>query len=293
MSLPPALQLRLRRLRVLARRTFRGMGAGERRARSAGVSTEFRDHRAYVPGDDLRHVDWNVYARLERLHVKRFHDHQDVTIHVVLDATASMGFGTPSKLAAAKALASALGWIAVAAQDRARLHVVGSSAPGSSPDFAGRSRLRKFLERVESIDASGAANIGDALASIARGIRQPGIVVVVSDFLSPDAARGLERLAAGRHQVHAVLLLSPQELDIDLDDRFRADMNLSDCETMAELPVTLSPRLREAYRDALAAHEDGLRATCRRLGIGFSPARSDESLEDLLLGRLRLHGLVG
>ena len=90
----PELLRRLERLALVARRTFRGAGAGERRARAAGSSIEFRDHRAYSPGDDLRHLDWNLLARLDRLYLKRFHDQQDVTLHLVVDASASMGYGT-------------------------------------------------------------------------------------------------------------------------------------------------------------------------------------------------------
>lgn len=292
-GLPPELQQRLRRLRLLARKTFRGAGGGERRTRAAGVSTEFRDHRPYAAGDDLRHLDWNVYARLERLYLKRFHDHQDVTAHLVLDATASMGFGTPPKIDAARRLCSALGWIAVAAQDRARLHVVGSAEPGSSEDFAGRARLHPLLQRIERVTPAGAADLGTALEDVARRIRKPGIAVVVSDLLSPGAVRGLERLAAGRHQLHVAWLLSPEDAEPDADERLRADMLLQDCETGATTPVTLSPALRQAYRDALAAYEEELRAACRRLGAGFTRLSSADPLEEALLVRLSADGLVG
>jgi uncharacterized protein (DUF58 family) len=292
-GLSSQVQLRLRRLKLLARRTFRGAGAGERRARSAGVSTEFRDHRQYAPGDDLRHLDWNVYARLERLYLKRFHDHQDVTLHLVLDATASMAYGTPPKLAAARALAGSLAWIALAAQDRARLHVVAGPEPASSPDFAGRARLQVLLREIEAVAPGGAAALDAAFEAVARRIRRPGIVVVVSDLLSPGAVQGLQRLAAGRHQVHVAWLLSPEDRDPDRDERLRADMTLVDAETGAHLPVTLSPALRQAYRDALADHERELRATCRRLGAGFTALSSADGLEESLFVRLAADGLVG
>jgi uncharacterized protein (DUF58 family) len=292
-GLPPALSQRLRRLRLIARRTFRGTGAGERRTRSAGVSTEFRDHRPYAPGDDLRHLDWNVYARLERLYLKRFHDQQDVTLHLVVDASASMGFGTPTKLSAAARLASLLGFVALSSQDRARVHVVGSPSPGSSEDHAGRAKLQPLLQRLDAIVPGGSAPLDESFAAVARRIRRPGIVVVLSDLLSPGAEAGLERLAAGRHQIHVAWILSPEDRDPDRDERLRSDMTLVDCETGARTPVTLSPALRLAYREALAAHEASLRATCRRLGAAFTPLSSADPVEDSLFARLAADGLVG
>lgn len=293
MKLSPELQQKLRRLRILARRTFRGTGAGERRTRMAGVSTEFRDHRQYAPGDDLRHLDWNVYARLERLYLKRFHDQQDVTLHLVVDASASMGFGSPPKLPLALRLAGALGWIAIAAQDRVRLHVVGSAEPGSSEEHVGRARLRPFLLSLDSIRAEGPAPLPEAFDAVARRIRRPGIVVILSDMLSEGAVKGLERLASGRHQVHVAWILSPQDRDPDADEQLRSDMLLVDCETGTRMPVSLSPGLRQAYRDALAAHEADLRAACRRLGAGITLLGSGDPLEDALFARLAADGLVG
>ncbi len=292
-GLPAHLQQRLRRLKLITRRTFRGAGAGERRARAAGASTEFRDHRAYVPGDDLRHLDWNVYARLERLHLKRFHDQQDVTTHVLLDASASMDTGRPSKLAAARDLAAALGFIALSGQDRARLHVIASDAPASSPDFAGRASLLPWTEATARVIAGGSARLDAAFAAVARGVRRPGIVIVISDLLSPGAAAGIERLAAGRHQVHAVCLLAPEDADPDADERLRGDMVLRDCETGAEVPITLSPTLRRLYRERLRAHEDELRATCRRFGAGFTRVLTTEATGDILMRHLVADGLLG
>ena len=292
MKLTPKLQQRLRGLRLIARRTFRGAGAGERRARQAGVSTEFRDHRQYVPGDDLRHLDWNVYARLERLYLKRFHDQQDVTAHVVLDASASMAFGTPPKMALAREIAGALGWMALAAQDRARLHVVGSPQPGSSADFSGRAKLVPFLQRVERIEPAGAVALDEALSDVARRIRRPGIAVVISDLLAPGAVESVERLASGGHQVHLCWLLSPEDADCDRDERLRSDMMLRDCETGEERAVTLSPALRRAYGDALLAHEESLRAACRRVHATMTRLSSADALDDVLL-RLAADGLIG
>ena len=290
---PEDLRQRLQRLRLLTRKSFRGAGSGERRTRAAGVSTEFRDHREYAPGDDLRHLDWNLYARLGKLYLKRFHDSQDLTAHLVLDASASMAFGSPPKVETARGLCSALAWIALASGDRARLHVIGSASPGATEEHLGRSRLSSFLRRIESVETAGAVDLAEALGDVASRIRRPGIVVVVSDLLSDGAAEGLRRLAAGRHQLHVAWLLSPEDAEPDSDERLRADMLLTDSETGATTPVTLSPALRQAYREALRAHEDDLRDACLRLGAGFTALRSTEPVEQAVLVRLAADGLVG
>src|SRR5215467_3431961 len=109
--LSPEFLLQLERLALLSRRAFRGRVQGERRSPRKGMSVEFSDYRPYGVGDDLRYVDWNIYARLDRLYVKLFVDEEDLCLHVLLDASASMGWGEPSKLLYGARLAAALGFI--------------------------------------------------------------------------------------------------------------------------------------------------------------------------------------
>jgi len=290
--LPAGLLQRLERLQVLARRTFRGTGAGERRSRQVGSWTEFRDHREYAPGDDLRHLDWNAFARLERLYLKRFHAQHDVTVHLVVDASASMGFGVPAKIAQARMVAAALAWVSLTSHDRARLHVLGSSG-GSTPAFIGRAGLRQLMAKLGAVEAGGPVHLGDAVTSVARMLPEPGIAFVVSDFLSEGAESAIERLAARRHQVHALRVLAPQELDPAQDDTLRADMELVDCETSGRLAVTLSPRMRALYAETLAAHEESLRAACRRTGATLTLLSSADPVESVVLRQLQAQGIVG
>jgi uncharacterized protein (DUF58 family) len=291
--LPAGLLQRLERLQVLARRTFRGTGAGERRSRQVGSWTEFRDHREYAPGDDLRHLDWNAFARLERLYLKRFHAQHDVTVHLIVDASASMGFGAPQKIAQARMLAAALAWVSLTSHDRARLHVLGASPVQSTPAFVGRAGLRQLMAQLALVDAAGTVSLGEAVTSVARLLSEPGIVFLLSDFLSEGAETAIERLTARRHQVHALRVLAPQELEPSIDDALRADMELVDCETQGTIDVTLSPRMRAIYRETLAAHEASLRAACRRTGATLTLLSSADPVEAVVLRQLQAQGIVG
>jgi uncharacterized protein (DUF58 family) len=279
---------RIERLSVTARRSFRGSGHGERRARTHGASTEFRDHRSYAPGDDLRHLDWNLYARHDRLHLKRFHDEQDVRVHLVLDASASMGAGEPSKFDAARRLVAALGWLSLTGQDTVVLQALGGEGPSPPPPLQGRASARRLLAWLEGLSPSGPVDLEEALIEAGRRARRPGIVFVVSDFLSGSAARGLERLGAAQHQVHALHVLSPEERE----PRLEGDLRLVDSETGEDVVVSLSPRMLRIYRETLAGLEHDLQAAARRVGATVTPAVSDEAIEDLVFRRLRSQGLL-
>ena len=279
---------RIERLSIVARRTFRGSGSGERRARTHGASTEFRDHRLYAPGDDLRHLDWNLLARHDRLHLKRFHDEQDVRVHLVLDASASMDLGRPSKFDAARRLVAALGWMALTGRDQVVLHALGGRGDAPPPPLQGRAGTQRLLRWLESLAPEGPVDLEEALVEIGRRARRPGIVFVVSDLLSAGAARGLERLAAGGHQVQAVHLLAPDEREPSVE----GDLALVDCETGREVMVSVSPRLLQLYRETLAGLEQELAAAARRCGAVVTAASSDEAPEDLVFRKLRVQGLL-
>jgi uncharacterized protein (DUF58 family) len=279
---------RIERLSLVARRTFRGSGHGARRAREHGASTEFRDHRLYSAGDDVRHLDWNLLARHDRLYLKRFHDEQDVRVHLILDASASMGFGRPSKIDAARRLAAALGWLSLTGQDVVVLHALGGDGPAPPTPLQGRPSARRLLEWLEQTRAAGRVDLEEALVEAGRRAARPGIVFVLSDFLSAGAARGLERLSAGRHQVHAVHLLSREEREPPLE----GDLRLVDVETGDAIAVSLSPRLLRLHGEMLAGLEQELVAATRRCGATLTPVGSEERVEDVVFLRLKAHGLL-
>ncbi len=210
---------RLDRIDLLSRRVFAGRIQGERRSKRRGQSVEFEDYRSYVPGDDLRHVDWNVFARLERFFIKIFQEEEDLALHLVIDASASMDAGTPNKLTLAQRLAMCLGYIGLVNNDRVTVSVLdGREVRRIGPMRARRSvqRLATFLlsevkppapaggggggeAGEESVPAGGvfAPDFAAAMRAIARARAGKGVMIVLSDFLVPEGYQDGLRLLAG------------------------------------------------------------------------------------------------
>lgn len=250
--LPPDLLARLDRLDILSRKVFAGRLPGERRSKRRGRSVEFDDYRNYVPGDDLRHIDWNVFARLDKFFIKLFREDEDLSFHVVIDASPSMDAGegsrgpsssgigvpadvpaSPTKLVFAQRLAMSLATIGLVNQNRVILSTV--SARGRRPvqqlaAIRGRpniSRAARFiLDSVLPVDPGAEApghaesSLGDALKLIARSRSGKGVMVILSDFLiAEDLRPALNYLAGagpaggGGFDTYCLQILSPGELD--------------------------------------------------------------------------------
>src|SRR6266849_3210215 len=169
----------LERLSLFSRRIFRGRVKGERRSMRRGHSVEFYDYRAYGVGDDLRYVDWNIYGRLDRLHVKLFVDEEDLCLHLLVDASASMGFGAPSKLHYATRLAGALGFVGLVNLERVGVAVLRERLSEGWPPTRGRSQFPALLDFLGSVRSSGTTGLNDALGRYAMRAREPGIAVVI------------------------------------------------------------------------------------------------------------------
>src|SRR5688500_6428273 len=150
--LSPDLLAQLERLELARRNTFRGRMKGERRSKRKGQRVEFADFRNYVPGDDLRLLDWNLYARLDKLIVKLFLEEEDLHFYTLIDASMSMDFGDPTKLHYAKQLAASLAFIGLVRADRVRIETLGQSAGNRGPTLRGRASVWRMLEHVNSIE---------------------------------------------------------------------------------------------------------------------------------------------
>ena len=155
----------LERLTLLSRRTFRGRVRGERRSPRRGHSVEFCDYRAYGVGDDLRYVDWNIYGRLDRLHVKLFVDEEDLCLHLLLDASASMDFGTPTKLEYGARLAAALGFIGLVSMERVGVGVLRERVAEGWPPTRGRNQVVNLFEFLSRVNPAGSMRSETTTAS--------------------------------------------------------------------------------------------------------------------------------
>jgi uncharacterized protein (DUF58 family) len=277
----------LERLSLASRRSFRGRVKGERRSPRKGQSVEFSDYRAYGVGDDLRYVDWNIYGRTDRLHVKLFVDEEDLCLHLLFDASASMGFGRPSKLAYAVRLAAALGFIGLVNLERVGVGVLREGAADGWSPVRGRNQFLPLVSFLSGVQADGRTSLNGGLASYATRSREPGIAVVLSDFLDPGGYEsGLRALLERRYDIHVVHLLDPAEMNPD----FAGDLRLIDSETGEVRELTIDGEALRIYRDRLHQFLEGLEGFCRSLEIGYNRVLTDTPVESVVLSHLR--GLV-
>jgi len=281
---------RLERLSVLVRRPVRGGLKGGRRSVKQGQSVEFADYRDYALGDDLRQLDWNVYARLEKLLVKLFVEEEDLTVALFVDGSASMAHGTPDKLVFAKRAAAALGYIALAAEDRVVLASLGGRTAQRRAALRGSGRAFRLLTELSAIQpAAGPTDLVAACRHALAQVTGRGVIVLVSDLLDPGAERALRDLAGTGSEIIVLHVLAPDEIAPTLE----GDLRLVDAETGATVDVTLDLAARERYTERVEAWRSELGTLAAKRRIAYVPLTSDVALADLVFAELRRRRVVG
>ena len=280
----------LERLLLLMRSPVRGGLKGGRRSVKRGQSVEFADYRDYAPGDDLRQLDWNVYARLEKLFVKLFVEEEDVTISLMVDASASMTFGAPSKLLFAKRAAAALGYIGLASEDRVRVIALSGRMARRRNALRGSGRVFRLLADLSAIEAAeGPTDLVGAARHAAAQLHGRGVVILVSDLLDPSADRVIRELAATGSELIVLHVLSPDELDPPLE----GDLHLLDSETGEGIDVTVDLATLDAYKSRLAGWKAGFADVAAKRRATYVDLPSDANLSDLMFAELRRRRVLG
>ncbi|MCA9133315.1 MAG: DUF58 domain-containing protein [Planctomycetales bacterium] len=286
--LSPKLLARLERMELVSRKVFRGRLKGERRSKRKGQSVEFADFRHYVPGDDLRFVDWNLYARLDKLYLKLFLEEEDLHVYFLVDASPSMNFGQPSKFFAAQQLAAALAFVGMCRGDRVRIEFLGRENK-TSPVLRARSQLWRMTEFVHSVEPSEVFELTDAVKRFCLRASGRGIVVLMTDLMDKHGYESALRLLVGQQMdVFLLHLLSPEELNPELS----GDLKLVDCEDADEAEISVSAALLKKYRATLAAFVDQARRYCSQRDMTYLLSRSDQGADVLVGQYLRERGLV-
>ena len=274
----------LERFALISRRAFRGRVKGERRSPHKGSSVEFSDYRAYGVGDDIRYVDWNIYARLDRLYLKLFVDEEDLCLHLLLDASASMEFGEPSKLEYGARLAAALGFVGLVNLERVGVGVLRERlAEGWSP-ARGRNQALPLMEFLGRLRPSGATSLSDSLAQYALRAREAGVAVLISDLMDPGGyERGLKALLERRFEVHVIHLLAADEMN----PGFGGDLRLVDAETGELRDLTLDGEALRVYRQRLRDFLERAEQFCRGKELSYYRVVTDTPVQDFVLGQLK------
>ncbi|MDQ6946248.1 MAG: DUF58 domain-containing protein [Actinomycetota bacterium] len=275
----------LSRVSLVYRHPHRGLNPGERRSPRFARSAEFADFRPYVAGDDLRQIDWRAFARSDRLMVRLYVAEDEAALNVVVDDSASMQFGSPSKWSAAQRLATAVAFLGLATMDRVAIGTL--APPGAHIPHArrggGTGRLLRFLPGRPAAGGAGPDDLG--------GLRwlKPGLTVVISDFLV-DApwSNALAMLRAARQQLVLWQVLSPEEEH----PRLSGDVRLRDAESRQGQEMTITPRVIDDYRHALAQHRQGLRRQAAAVDGRFLHTLSSDDLQRSMLGAMAA-GIIG
>lgn len=284
----------LEALTLGGRRVPSGKAAGQWRSRSSGSSVEFSDYRTYAPGDEFRRIDWNAYARLERLFVRLYRAEEDLALTILLDTSASMAWGSPKKSRLAAQLAGALAFIALRSGDRVEITACQDTRVVERlPNLRGEAATWpawRMLERLDSQQA-GSTDLNAALAAAARYLRGAGLSVIISDLFSPGGyQQGIDALLSRRQDVLLIHLLSPDEMQPPGD--IVGEWRLVDSESSAPVEATITPGVLKAYRRLLGTFSNEAADFCKRRGIIYLQLRSDVRLQDVLVRTFRTAGIL-
>ena len=287
--LSPALLAQLEHLELISRKIFRGRMKGERRSKRKGQSVEFADFRNYAAGDDLRFIDWNLYARLDKLFLKLFLEEEDLHFFALFDASSSMDFGEPTKLHYAKQLAAALGFIGLCRADRVRVESLGATHRRPGPVLRGRKSLWRMLEYLDGVQPGENVPLAEGVKNFCLRNSGKGILVLITDLMDKAGYEtALRYLVAQQMDVYVIHVLSPEELDPDI----KGDLKLVDCEDADMAEITVSRPLLDKYKQTLASFVTGAREFCTRRGMSYLMTGTERPVDQLVANYLRQRGLV-
>jgi uncharacterized protein (DUF58 family) len=287
--LDPEFLARLEQLELVSRKIFLGRMKGERRSKKKGQSVEFADYRNYVVGDDLRFLDWNLFARLEKLFIRLFLEEEDLHFYVLIDNSLSMDFGNPTKLYYAKQLAAALSFIGLVNMDRVVIEAFNEKLTQSLPAVRGKKSLWRVLDFLNKLAPAGPSDMKQSMRTFSLKSSGKGIVVVLSDFMDKGGYEdALRYLVARQMDIYAIQILSQEEIEPEIV----GDLKLVDIEDEDEAEITVSAPLLKRYKQNLAAYRASLHEFCTRRGVMYLFTSTQVPFDKLVLSYLRQRGLV-
>ncbi|MHC4876994.1 MAG: DUF58 domain-containing protein [Planctomycetota bacterium] len=282
---------KLEYLSLVSRRVFRGQLLAQRRTMQMGGGIEFADHREYAPGDDLRYLDWNVYARHNELLLKRFQEEEDLHVYLLLDCSRSMSVGDPAKFDLARQLVAALAYIALADLDRI---AVVSFADGIVSDFPltrGKARILSLLKYLEEMPASGSeTSLSEMVSAFVHRTNRRGLAIVVSDLFDP---RGYQKsLDLLRHHQYEPSVIQIHDQS-EAEPQMLGDVELLDVESGEVRKRTITEKNLKKYRALFQEFLTSVETYCSTYGLGCTVTPANVPFDDLILTMMRRAGAVG
>jgi uncharacterized protein (DUF58 family) len=276
-------------LALVSRRVFSGRQRSERRSKKKGSGVEFADYRDYVPGDDFRSVDWNVFQRFSRLLVRLYEEEEDLGIYFLVDSSSSMGFGDKKKFDQARRLCAALAYVGLANLDRVTVVSLADRVLSRMPTTRGKGRIFKVFEFLSSLEPTGRTNLAEALTTFVAQHKRRGLAVLISDLYDPAGFEaGINVLRFNNFEPYVLNVFDPRDGRPDL----KGDLRLYDCETGEEREVTVTDALLKRMERALSEYRESIERFCTSRQVPYFAASVDTPFEDLVLDLFRRGGFL-
>ena len=282
-------QRKLETLAIVSRRVFAGRMRAERRSKKKGSGVEFADHRDYVPGDDFRYVDWNVYQRFGRLLVRLYEEEEDLSIYFIVDCSTSMGFGDGRKFDQARRLAAALAYVGLANLDRVTIVGVNESVAARMPTTRGKGRIFKVFQFLRRLEPDGTTDLRETLKTFVAQHKRRGLAVLISDLYDPAGFEGgINMLRFNKFEPFVIHIVDPNEARPTL----KGDVRVYDCETGEEREVTVTQKMLEKMERAWNDYRDEVERFCTARQVPYFPADVNVPFDELVLRVFRRGGFL-
>ena len=280
---------KLEYLSLVSRRVFRGRLLAQRRTKQLGGGIEFADHREYTPGDDLRYLDWNVYAKFGDLLLKRFQEEEDLHVYILLDASKSMDCGSPNKFDYARRIAAALAYIALADLDRVSILAYADKPLDVLPLTRGKDRVLSILKFLENIKTGGAStDLATVSKSLVNRAQRTGLVVIISDLYDQVGFKsGVDLLRHRRFEPHVIQVHTAEEAN----PTFLGDIELDEVETGQRRKITVTERKQKQYRQLFAEFLTSIETYCKTYSLSCTRSTTDLPFDELILRMMRASGI--
>lgn len=263
--------------------------SGNRKSVQKGSSAEFSDFREYMPGDDIRRIDWNAYARLDKLFIKEYMEEKEAVVSILIDTSASMNYGEQKKSELALSIAAALSYLALSGMDRVVVYDMKKMANPYSVT-GGKKGYPRLLKWLEQLSFEGAADIHTAIRQMA--LKGPGMTILISDFLTDSMVNGpegeiekiMKYLDYRRQKTVMLHVMAEEELEIGLSGTY----NLIDMESQEHLRITMNAEAIHDYQKGLKNFLNKLQQSCRRTGSSYVLCSTARELYQLIFEDLRV-----
>lgn len=281
---------RLEYLSLVSRRVFRGKLLAQRRTKQLGGGIEFADHREYSRGDDLRYIDWNVFARHSEFLLKRFQEEEDLHVYILLDVSKSMDSGSVNKFDYARRIAAALAYIALADLDRVCIYAYADHIQSMTPLIRGKDRILTVLRYLDDLQTTGTStNLNNVARTLVHRAQRTGLVVILSDLFDQEGFRsGVDLLRHRRYEPHVIQIHTQEEAN----PTWLGDIELEEVENGARRKITVTERKLRQYRQLFDEFLTNIDTYCRSYSMSCTRTTTDVPFDELILRMMRATALT-